>query len=328
MGCFSDTILDHFDAPLTSEKISTVQVNMGLRCNLSCAHCHLGCNNKRTEQMSKETLELILSKVATREGLTFDLTGGSPELNPHLEWFITKLKGLGQNVKVRTNLAVLSTGGKKQMPAFYRDHNVALVASLPCYLQENVDAQRGDGTFIASMAALKELSSLGYGSQDGPSLDLVFNPMQPTLPPDQTMLEAAYKSELAERYGVRFTNLLTITNMPIGRFLDDLESDGKANSYRELLKNSFNPMTVDGLMCRHQISIRWNGMLSDCDFNQALALGTFGAVPKTVEEFNWESIDHRPIVVADHCFGCTAGSGSSCGGALVDESEAAACAGG
>jgi radical SAM/Cys-rich protein len=328
MQSFSKLVSTYNKAGLNAARITTVQVNMGLRCNLSCAHCHLGANSSRTEEMSWETMQLILDRVAARMGLTFDLTGGSPELNPHLERFIKALTAMGQKVLVRTNLAVLASKGLQHMVRFYRKYNVDIVASLPCYMEENVDAQRGNGTFLASLAALKELNSLGYGTPNGPMLDLVFNPAGPMLPPDQMALEAAYKKELAERYGVFFSRLFTITNMPIGRFIEQLENSGEATAYTDLLMHSFNPDTITGLMCRHQICVRWDGVLSDCDFNQALELTTAPSAPSRIEDFEWSRIDNRPLVFDQHCFGCTAGSGSSCGGALVDDSDEVACAAG
>jgi radical SAM/Cys-rich protein len=301
---------------LRAGTVSTVQLNLGLRCNLACAHCHLGAHPARTEMMTDEVIAAVLDRVARRPGLLFDLTGGSPELHPRLPHLIAELRRRGHDVQVRTNLAVLNEEPCRDLPAFYRDHGVRLAASMPCYLEANVRAQRGGGAFEASIETLRRLNALGYGSDPGLPLALVYNPGGPFLPPDQTTLEAAYRKEFAERYGIVFTRLLTITNLPMGRFLASLESTGRADAYREILRNAFNSATVAGLMCRGLFSVAWDGTLADCDFNLALGLPLAPSTCRNVRDFSWEAVEGRPVVTGPHCFGCTAGAGSSCGGAL------------
>lgn len=305
-----------------SETVSTVQLNLGLHCNLSCAHCHLGSNPARTESMSDAVIAAVLDRVARRPGLLFDLTGGSPELHPRLTSLIAALRARGYEVQVRTNLAVLNEEPCRGLPSFYRDQGVRLVASMPCYLEANVRAQRGEGTFEANIETLKRLNGLGYGSDPALPLALVYNPGGPFLPPDQRALEAVYRKELAERYGIVFTRLLTITNLPMGRFLSSLESSGKAETYRETLRKAFNPATVEGLMCRTLVSVAWDGTLFDCDFNLALGLPLVPEACRNVRDFSWEAVENRPVATGTHCFGCTAGAGSSCGGALLTSDAA------
>lgn len=234
----------------------------------------------------------------------------------------------GHPVQVRTNLTVFFEPGQGDLPDFYRDHRAALVASLPCYLEENVEAQRGPGAYGKAVEAIARLNALGYGADPALDLNLVYNPGGPFLPPDQVALEADYKRELHRRFGVAFNHLHTITNMPIGRFLDDLARARRADAYRQLLEASFNPRTLDGLMCRHQVCVGWDGTLYDCDFNLALGLPTGHGAPTHVADFDLQAIARRRIVTGEHCFGCTAGCGSSCGGALVDDDEGPACAAG
>jgi radical SAM/Cys-rich protein len=246
-----------------------------------------------------------------------DLTGGAPELNPYFRRFVTALRRVGHPVQVRTNLTVLQESGIKDMPEFFRDHQIQLVASLPCYLEENVSAQRGKGVYEKSIAAMRRLNTLGYGSDPSLPLNLVYNPGGPFLPPPQTALEADYRRELQERFGISFTHLLTITNMPLGRFRTELRRQNQEGQYLRLLRESFNPLTVQGLMCRHQVSIGWDGRLYDCDFNLALGLPVNHGAPSHIRSFRPTDLKMRRIVTGDHCFACTAGTGSSCGGALV-----------
>jgi radical SAM/Cys-rich protein len=248
-----------------------------------------------------------------------DLTGGAPELNPGFQRLVREARRLGHRVQVRTNLAVLSEPGMEDLPRFFRDHRVQLVASLPCYLEENVCAQRGFGVYQRAVDAIRTLNGLGYGVDPALPLDLVYNPGGPFLPPGQRALEADYRRELEKRFGLRFTRLLTIANMPIGRFLEELEQAGKADGYRGLLEGAFNPATVDGLMCRHQLAVGWDGTLYDCDFNLALGIPVAGGVPDHLNAVDHEALAARRVATGEHCFGCTAGSGSSCGGALVEE---------
>jgi len=272
---------------------------------------------RRKEAMTWETMEAVLEaarKVRTR---TIDITGGAPELNPHFRRFVQAIRREGFEVMVRTNLTVLLEPGMEDMLEFYRDHQVHVVASLPCYLEENVDRQRGKGAYAASIEAIKRLNAIGYGSSGNLPLDLVYNPIGAHLPPEQSTLEADYKRELKERFGITFTRLITIANMPIGRFMVDLRRQNKHLEYLQLLQDSFNPKTVEGLMCRYQLSIDWNGRLYDCDFNLAMRMPVDHGAPPHIKDFDPDLHAKRRIATGEHCFGCTAGCGSSCGGALL-----------
>lgn len=297
--------------------ISTIQVNIGLICNLQCVHCHVASSPKRKEAMSWETMETIISLAKKIKCKTVDITGGAPEMNRHFRRFVETLHEAGVSVMVRTNLTVLLEPGMETMPEFFKRHGVELVASLPCYLQENVDNQRGDGVFEGSVEAIKILNGLGYGIEPELPLSLVYNPVGAHLPPDQTSLEKDYRVELKERYGLSFTKLITIANMPIGRYVGVLKKQKKYHEYMQLLRESFNPRTLGGLMCRHQISVDWDGNIYDCDFNLALKLLVDHGAPTHIRNFDPVAHARRRIVTGNHCFGCTAGSGSSCGGALV-----------
>ncbi len=300
---------------LTARQIETIQVNIGLECNQACLHCHLEASPARTECMDPRVMGEVVD-AAERIGCRLvDITGGAPELHADFRWFITSLHERGISVQVRTNLTALLEEGLRDIPELYRDLGVQLVASLPCYLEENVRAQRGMGAYEKSVQVIEQLNSLGYGIEPDLPLDLVYNPGGASLPPEQGGQEEAYRRELHERFGIRFTHLLTITNMPIGRFFDRLRADGKDDEYMTLLRESFNPATVDQVMCRKLISVNWDGRVYDCDFNLALDLPVVGDT--RVEELDWDAIAGRPIVTGDHCFGCTAGAGSSCGGSLV-----------
>jgi radical SAM/Cys-rich protein len=307
------------DAPgegLHASGIRVLQVNMGLKCNQRCAHCHLGASPSRTEMMDWPTMEAVVEAARRVRPELVDITGGSPELNPRLRDFIETLGAEGMAVQVRTNLTVLLEPGMEGMPEFYRRNAVRLVGSLPCYLEENVRAQRGEGVYWKSIAAIRMLNAAGYGREAGLELDLVYNPGGPVLPGPQPMLEEAYRRELGGRFGICFTRLLTITNMPIGRFASGLAGEG-ADAYLRLLVESFNPETVGKVMCRRQISVGWEGTLYDCDFNLALGIAVDHGAPDHVSRFDAGALARRRIVTGDHCFGCTAGGGSSCGGALV-----------
>ena len=301
--------------PLTAASIGTVQVNVGLRCNLACHHCHVESSPARTEQMTWDTMRRVLDAAAGTGATTVDVTGGAPEMHPHFRRFVASARALGKHVIVRTNLTILLDDGYRDLPAFYRDHGVHLIASLPCYLENNVDKQRGRGVYADSIAAIKQLNALGYGTDDQLPLDLVFNPGGPALPPPQQALEIDYRRELEPRFGIRFTRLLTITNLALGRFLHDLRRSARADAYLQLLRDSYNPATVDGLMCRHQLHVGWDGTMYDCDFNFALGLPVTS--PRHIADFDAAVHVRRRIATAEHCFGCTAGSGSSCGGALT-----------
>lgn len=304
-------------------KLRTLQVNLGYLCNLSCTHCHVNAGPKRTELLSLENIQLILQLLETHAIECLDLTGGAPEMNPH---FCTLVEGASKlNVQVidRCNLSILQQPGYESMAEFLASNNVTVVASLPCYLEDNVNGQRGNGVFADSIEALKKLNALGYGMDSDASLalDLVYNPTGAYLPPPQQSLEADYKRELLARYGVRFNSLLTITNMPISRFGSMLQSKGLFNDYMDLLKDNFSESNLETLMCRHLISVDWQGYLYDCDFNQMLDMPIASDKKRlhlrdllTNSDGNLQ--EGCAIRIADHCYGCTAGQGSSCSGAL------------
>lgn len=317
MNRFDQTVRQYLGQDLTAAEVANVQVNLGLRCNLSCRHCHVEGSPQRAEVMSWTTMEKVLVLAARLPGRQFDLTGGAPELNPDFRRFVVALRRAGHPVQVRTNLTVLFEPGQEDLAEFYRDQQVQLVASLPCYLEQNVAAQRGPRVYERSVAALRRLNALGYGRRPELPLGLVYNPGGPFLPPGQSGLEEDYRRELAERFGIVFSQLLTITNMPIGRFMAELDREAKGAGYRTLLEEAFNPHTVAGLMCRHQLCIAWDGSLADCDFNLALGLGLARGLPRHLDELDPAQLAGRPVVTGEHCFGCTAGCGSSCGGALV-----------
>ncbi|RMF45500.1 MAG: radical SAM/Cys-rich domain protein [Deltaproteobacteria bacterium] len=317
MNEFSRTVRQQTGADLKAEGPSLIQVNVGLKCNLACRHCHVEGSPARTEQMDWQTMTSVLKLAEAFPGIQVDITGGAPELNPHFFDFILALRQAGHPVQVRTNLTVLFEPGQEETAAFFRDQQVQLVASLPCYLDRNVDAQRGQGVYRRSLDAIRLLNQLGYGRDEALPLNLVYNPGGAFLPPDQQSLEQDYRDHLEKEHGVVFTRLLTIANMPIGRFLEDLRSRNEEQAYRLLLEDSFNPATVAGLMCRHQICIAWDGSLSDCDFNQVLGMGLADGLPGHIDELDPAVLAGRTIHTGIHCFGCTAGCGSSCGGALV-----------
>lgn len=315
MNRFDQHIIRAQGAVLRGSNVLTVQANLGLHCNLQCRHCHVEASPERREQMNWATMEAVARLAAALPGCLVDLTGGAPELHPHFRRFVTLLREVGAAVQVRTNLAVFDEPGQADIPEFLAERQVRLVASLPCYLEENVSAQRGAGAYQRSIAALRRLNVLGYG-RDLP-LNLVYNPGGAFLPPAQESLESDYRREMRVRHGIEFSRLLTITNMPMGRFLQDLQSRGKANRYRVLLQEHFNALTLDGLMCRHQVCIGWDGRLADCDFNLVLGLGLADGLPDTIDRLEPAVLHNRSIVTGEHCFACTAGCGSSCGGALV-----------
>lgn len=316
---FSQTLADHGLLPLEAKGIQTLQVNVGKLCNQTCTHCHVDAGPSRTEVMTRDTIEAILSVVRENSSITtIDITGGAPEMNPHFEYLVAECRALGRKVMDRCNLTVFFVKGKTHLPQFLSEHQVEIVASLPCYSEDNVDQQRGKGVFERSISALQQLNQLGYGNEgSGLILNLVFNPLGPKLPPDQHELEMDYKHELRNRFGIEFNQLFTITNMPISRFLDDLREVGQYDDYMALLINSFNPVSTEALMCRTLVSVGWDGRLYDCDFHQMLDIPLSAGLPQTIHDFELQALAHRPIVMAQHCFGCTAGSGSSCSGALT-----------
>jgi len=305
------------DRGLLGEAIETLQVNLGLKCNQQCLHCHLECSPDRSETMEWPVMEHILKAIDASNCRLVDLTGGAPELNPHFRRFIAALTEKDCHVKVRTNLTILLETGREDLPSFFREHAVELVASLPCYTDENVCAQRGPGVYRKSIEAIRRLNLEGYGINASLPLSLVYNPGGDFLPSPQLVLENDYRRELAGRFGISFTHLLTITNMPIGRFRKMLTGPQHFDAYMDLLKRSYNPATVSRLMCRRQVSIGWDGSLYDCDFNLALGLTVNHGAPNHIREFVHDALRSRRIVTGEHCFGCTAGAGSSCGGVII-----------
>jgi radical SAM/Cys-rich protein len=317
VSSFAAVVADATGAPLQAEAITTLQVNVGLRCNLACHHCHVESGPKRPEAMDWATMALVLAAARSASVRTVDITGGAPELNPDFRRFVAAARAQGHEVMVRTNLTIALQPGHTDLPEFFREHAVHLVASLPCYTAENVDAQRGHHVYRDSVQVLRRLNALGYGVDPDLRLDLVYNPGGPNLPGPQAQLEADYRRELQARSGIRFHHLYTITNMAIGRFARDLVASGEAATYRELLRSHFNPATVPALMCRHQVHVGHDGTLYDCDFNYALGQGLAGRAPRHIRDFDAAALQTRRIATAEHCFGCTAGCGSSCGGALL-----------
>ena len=317
-AAFDKTLAERGHAPLRALRIDTLQVNVGKLCNQTCTHCHVDAGPARTEIMTRETADAVVSAVRRHPELrTVDITGGAPEMNPHFEYLVEQCRVMGRHVLDRCNLTVFFVRDKQHLPKFLADHQVEVIASLPCYLEENVDQQRGKGVYGRSIEALQLLNALGYGQEGtGLTLNLVYNPLGPRLPPPQVALEADYRDELAKRFGIRFNRLYTITNMPINRFLDDLHRSGQYEAYMETLITSFNPASVDGLMCRSLVNVNWDGRLSDCDFNQMLDLPVEGAAPQTIHEFDLARLARRRVVTGMHCYGCTAGAGSSCGGVI------------
>ena len=320
--------MNRFAQELTEHAISLrrghpkiLQVNVGKLCNLTCVHCHVNAGPKRKEIMRRETIDRILDWLGKSEIPTVDLTGGAPEMIPDFRYFIERVKTLTQprHIIDRCNLTILLDPGYQDLPEFLARHKVEIIASMPCYTPENVNAQRGEGVFDGSITALQLLNSLGYGIDPELPLHLVYNPVGAFLPGSQAELEANYKRELGMHFGIVFNKLYTITNLPIGRFASHLRHEYQLEKYMELLINAFNPATIEGLMCRDTISVGWRGEIYDCDFNQQLDMQWQN--PDGSGVFVWDidpdRFDNRNIMTGDHCFGCTAGSGSSCGGALV-----------
>ncbi len=299
---------------LTREKTEILQVNLGKLCNQSCLHCHVEAGPNRTENMNQRTIERLIFLLKNSTGIkTIDITGGAPELNPNFKKLVTMSKAMEMEVIDRSNLTILFEPGQKDLAFFLAENKVRIIASLPCYLEDNVNAQRGKNVFTKSINAIRLLNSIGYGSEDL-VLDLVFNPLGPNLPPSQKKLEELFKVELGKNFGIKFNSLFTITNMPIKRFLDDLKRINKLEEYMELLINSFNPESVKGVMCRSLISVGYDGKIYDCDFNQMLEI----PLKKNIWEISsLDEIQKESIIFGEHCFGCTAGEGSSCRGALV-----------
>ena len=307
---------------LRRTKTEILQINVGKLCNLTCVHCHVNAGPKRKEIITRETVDRIVDWLAKTDIRILDLTGGAPEMIPDFRYFVERVKAipLSRHLIDRCNLTILLQPGYEDLSEFLARHGVEIIASMPCYTPENVNAQRGEGVFDGSIAALQLLNSLGYGIKPELPLHLVYNPVGAFLPGPQAELEADYKRELKGHFGIVFNKLYTITNLPIGRFASYLRHKGKLGEYMDLLISAFNPATIDGLMCRNTISVGWRGEVYDCDFNQQLGM-QWSRNGDSERLFLWDvdpqKVDNREIMTDEHCFGCTAGAGSSCGGAIV-----------
>ena len=313
-------LIQQFGFPaLRRDRLATLQVNLGYKCNQSCLHCHVNAGPTRTELMSRETIGDVLAFLAVAGIKTLDVTGGAPELNPHFRELVVRARELGVHVIDRCNLTILEEPGQEDLAAFLAAHRVEITASLPCYTEELVDRQRGKGVYEKSIAGLLRLNALGYGAPgSGLALNLVYNPQGPSLPPGQEGLEADYKRELGGKYGVIFNRLYTLANMPIQRFGSTLVSKGQFSEYMTLLKGAHRDENLDAVMCRTLVSVDWRGAVYDCDFNQMLGLplALEGKRRPQLSDLIGRDLAGNPIAVRDHCYGCTAGQGSSCGGAL------------
>ena len=310
---FSERVQPVLGEPLRARGIGVLQVNMGYRCNLACGHCHVSAGPGRSEAMDEGTVNDVLQVLAQNPVPVLDITGGAPELNPHFRRLVGEARKLGKRVLARTNLAVFFEAGGEDLPEFFRDRQVELIASLPCYLEQNVTAARGNGVYEKSVKALRRLNSLGYGT-DAPGsllLGLVYNPGGAFLPPRQSQLEADYKRELSARFGISFSRLYVFTNMPIGRFRAALVKRGELEQYSALLASSFNPEAVDRVMCRSTLSVGWDGSLYDCDFNHVLGIPVAPGAHRHIRQYAHDVLAARAISTGDHCYGCTAGQGSS-----------------
>lgn len=305
--------------PLKPTGIEIFQINVGYMCNMTCKHCHVDAGPDREEIMTRETLQQCLDALRGTDIETVDLTGGAPEMNPHFRWFVEEVSKMGKHVIVRSNLTILTTTPKYQsLPEFFAEHGVEVTCSLPFYSKSRTDRQRGEGTYDKSIVALKKLNEIGYGKKDSDLiLNLVYNPNGAFLPGDQEQLEKDFKKELKRKHDIEFNSLFTITNLPISRYLNFLLMSGNLEEYMDKLVTSFNPSAAEGVMCRNTISIGWDGTLYDCDFNQMLEMETNHGAPSHVKEFDLEALNNREILINQHCFGCTAGAGSSCGGATT-----------
>ncbi len=304
--------------PLYATGITVFQINVGKLCNQTCRHCHVDAGPDRTEIMSRETAEQCVTALAKTGIPTVDITGGAPELNPNFRWLVERARELGRHVMDRCNLSVLLLPSQADLAEFLATHRVEIIASLPSYQAGQTDAQRGDGIFEKSIEALRLLNQLGYGRSDsGLVLNLVYNPVGAFLPPKQEAIEAQFKKELRTKHGIEFNRLYTITNLPISRFLEFLIESGNYDQYMTRLANAFNPAAAAGVMCRYTLSVGWDGRLYDCDFNQMLDLPVDHSAPAHIRDFDPTQLHHRRIVTRNHCYGCTAGSGSSCGGSVA-----------
>jgi radical SAM/Cys-rich protein len=304
--------------PLRASGIDIMQLNLGKMCNQTCKHCHVDAGPDRKEMMSRSTMQFCLDVLKNSEIDVVDLTGGAPELNPDFRWLVEQIKKLGKHVIVRCNLTIILANKRfYDLPDFFKQHQVEVVSSLPSFTQDRTDRQRGDGVFEDSIKALQMLNQVGYGKEgSGLILNLVYNPAGAFLPPSQAALEKEYKMELSSRYDLVFNQLYAITNMPISRYLDYLLSSGNYSRYMDKLISAFNPASVQNLMCRNTLSVGWDGYLYDCDFNQMLDLKLSASGNQHISDFDFVKLKNRNIVIKQHCFGCTAGEGSSCGGSL------------
>ncbi len=315
---FAQRLLAAGHPRLEASTIEILQVNLGKLCNMTCEHCHVDAGPDRREIMQRPEIDACLRVLRENPAIgTLDLTGGAPEMNPHFRDMVVAARQSGRHVIDRCNLTILLARGYEDLPQFLAANQVEIVASLPCYLAENADAQRGDGSFARSVKALQLLNSLGYGVPDSDRiLTLVYNPVGPSLPPGQAELESDYRRELLSRHGIRFNRLFTITNMPVSRFLEYLLRTGEYHRYMQRLIDAFNPSAINGLMCRNTLSVGWDGKLYDCDFNQMLEMQLQSPLPVSIHEFDFAAIQNRAIRLGQHCFGCTAGAGSGCQGAI------------
>lgn len=318
MNSFAQKFEQHGLA-LHREQTQVLQINVGKKCNQTCTHCHVNAGPARTEIMTRATMDRIVKWLPHTNILKVDITGGAPETNPDFRYLVERLKNLApsRHVMDRCNLTILFEPGQEDLAAFLAYHEVEIIASLPCYTLANVDSQRGNGVFEKSIRALQLLNTLGYGYDESLQLHLVYNPLGAHLPGSQGGLEAAYKTELESRFGIVFNRLYTLVNLPIARFASWLRRTNQFENYQELLVNAFNPNTVGGLMCRSMLSVDWRGEVFDCDFNQMLGLHWGNGHPLYLWDVDPQQVVEHTIVTGEHCFGCTAGSGSSCGGALV-----------
>lgn len=312
-----DRALARHNLTLSRAQTRVLQLNIGKKCNQTCAHCHVNAGPARSEMMTRPTMERILDWLAQTSIGVVDITGGAPELNPDFRFLVRELKKMGRHVMDRCNLTVLFEPSQENLAEFLAENQVEIVASLPCYGEENVDAQRGDGVFDLSIAGLQKLNSLGYARDGKLKLHLVYNPLGAHLPPAQAALEADYKRELCDGFGIEFNSLFALANLPIARFATHLRRENQFEPYLDLLENSFNPVTVEGLMCRDTLNVGWRGEVYDCDFNGMLNLQWEREKPLFLWEIDADSVENRAIATGKHCFGCTAGAGSSCGGALA-----------
>jgi radical SAM/Cys-rich protein len=306
--------------PLRATGIEIFQINVGKMCNQVCRHCHVDAGPDRKEIMTRETMQLCLDILAKSAIKTVDLTGGAPELNPDFRWFVTEIKKLNKQIIVRCNLTIILANKRfYNLPDFFREHRIEVVSSLPSFTKDRTDRQRGDGVFEDSIKALQMLNAVGYGKEGSNLvLNLVYNPAGAFLPPSQEALEKEYKDELLKNFGIKFNNLFAITNMPISRYLDYLLTLGNYDKYMAKLISAFNPAAVSNVMCRNTLSVGWDGLIYDCDFNQMLDLQISVQNSRHLRDFDLDMLSNRTIVVNQHCYGCTAGAGSSCGGAVAE----------